>query len=76
MGLVRAMEVAGTVDDTARVAEALANLKWKAVAGMDCYFAGQKTYGVKHDIVRPFYATEIKNGKVQTLKVLMSDEKP
>jgi len=76
MGLFKAMQAAGTVEDTAAVAKALSNLRWKAVAGMDCYFGGEKTYGVKHDIVRPFYATQIKDGKVVTLKVLISEEKP
>ena len=76
MGLFKAMQAAGTVEDTAAVAKALSNLRWKAVAGMECYFGGEKTYGVKHDIVRPFYATQIKDGKVLTLKVLMSAEKP
>jgi branched-chain amino acid transport system substrate-binding protein len=70
--LFAAMEKAGTVDDTTRVAKELEGLKnFPTVLG-SASWTGLKRYGVDHQIDLPFYVSQIRDGvavKVATCDV-------
>jgi branched-chain amino acid transport system substrate-binding protein len=70
--LFAAMEKAGTVDDTTRVAKALEELKnFPTVLG-SASWTGLKRYGIDHQIDLPFYVGQIRDGlavKVATCDV-------
>ncbi|HOP48023.1 MAG TPA: ABC transporter substrate-binding protein [Desulfobacteraceae bacterium] len=62
--LVKAMEVAGTVDDTKKVAEVMENLEYELpLAGVKTRYQGQETYGIKRQLSRPIYFQQYKDGK-------------
>jgi len=70
--LTAAMQKAGTVDDTDRVAKELQNLSnFPTVLGA-AGWTGEKRYGIDHQIDVPFYVGQIKDGvavKVATCNV-------
>jgi len=62
--LVKAMEVAGTVDDTKKVAEVLENLEFQLpLAGVKTRYQGLKTYGINRQLARPIYFQQYQEGK-------------
>jgi len=61
--LVKAMEIAGTVDNPIAVAKALDNLKFVLpLGGIKTSFQGEKTYGVNRQLVRPLYIVQNQGG--------------
>lgn len=70
--LFKALEVAGTTTDTAKVRTALQGL-----SGFDAgiygpvVWGGESVYGVNRQLLNKFWITEIKNGKPQTVTSLM-----
>ena len=61
--LLAAIEKAGTVSDTEKVAVALAQvMPFKAVAGGEIKLSGKETYGVDHQIFTPTYIGVIHDG--------------
>jgi len=70
--LTAAMQKAGTVDDTAKVAKELEALSSFPTVLGSASWTGEKRYGVNHQIDVPFYVGQIKDGvatKVATCNV-------
>jgi branched-chain amino acid transport system substrate-binding protein len=62
--LFAAMQKAGTVEDTTKIATALEGLSDVPTAMGRAGWTGEKQYGIKHQIDLPFYVGQIKDGVV------------
>ena len=63
VGLLEAMKMAGTVEDTTKVRDALGNLSWELSTGFMSSWGGKETYGRAHHLVHPLPITQLQNGK-------------
>lgn len=62
--LFAAMEKAGTVEDTTRIAKALEGLSSFPTAVGPASWTGEARYGINHQIDLPFYIGQVKDGSV------------
>jgi branched-chain amino acid transport system substrate-binding protein len=62
--LFTAMQKAGTVEDTTKIAATLEGLSDVPTAMGKAGWTGEKQYGIKHQIDLPFYVGQIKDGVV------------
>ena len=62
--LFTAMQKAGTVEDTTKIAATLEGLSDVPTAMGRAGWTGEKQYGIKHQIDLPFYVGQIKDGVV------------
>jgi branched-chain amino acid transport system substrate-binding protein len=62
--LFTAMQKAGTVEDTTKIATTLEGLSDVPTAMGKAGWTGEKQYGIKHQIDLPFYVGQIKDGVV------------
>jgi branched-chain amino acid transport system substrate-binding protein len=62
--LFAAMQKAGTVEDTTKIATTLEGLSDVPTAMGKAGWTGEKQYGIKHQIDLPFYVGQIKDGVV------------
>lgn len=61
--LFQAMQAAGTVEDTAKVRDALAEIQdYQGVLGT-LNWTGKERYGIAHQIDAPFYVARVKDGQ-------------
>lgn len=71
--LAQAMEKAGTVDDTAKIAEALRAGEWETMWSKEfgkSRFIGTKTFGTSVLPEQPIYLSKIQGGKLVTFKAI------
>ena len=60
--LFQAMQKAGTVEDSAKVKDALEGIAaYNGVIG-ELKWTGKESYGIAHQIAAPFYVAQVKNG--------------
>ena len=63
MIMLKAIQKAGDVNDTAKVRDAIAQiLPMKGMQGDEIRLGGKNTYGSDQEFLNPIYMTEVKNG--------------
>ena len=63
VGLLEAMKMARTVEDTTKVRDVLEKFNWMLSTGYMTSWGGKKTAGIAHQVVQPVPVSQIKNGK-------------
>jgi branched-chain amino acid transport system substrate-binding protein len=72
IGLVKAIENANSLDTTV-VRDELAKTEWKYLSGHMSKWGGEKTYGIKHNLIIPIFINQFQDGKVVTVGSAMPD---
>ena len=70
--LARAVEKAGTVDDTEKIAKAMRELEFDTITGK-AHFVGSKTYGLANYMVTNVYMSKFEGGKFVTFDARSGD---
>jgi len=66
--LFQAIKQAGTITDTDKVKDALANSTFEGPATGHMTWTGQETYGINRQVKFPFYVCEIRDGQEVVLE--------
>ena len=64
VGLLEAMKMAGTVDDSVKVNNVLQNFNWMLSLGVMTSWGGKESSGRAAQVVQPIFITQIRNGKI------------
>jgi branched-chain amino acid transport system substrate-binding protein len=72
VGLFEAMKKADSLDTTV-VRDELEKFNWMLTSGDMSRWGGEKTYGIKHQLITPVYINQIQNGKVITIGKVLPD---
>lgn len=72
IGLAKAIENANSLDTTV-VRDELAKTEWKFLSGHMSKWGGEKTYGIKHNLIIPIFVNQFQDGKVVTVGSAMPD---
>ena len=72
IGLAKAIENANSLDTTV-VRDELAKTEWKFLSGHMSKWGGEKTYGIRHNLIIPIFVNQFQNGNVVTVGSAMPD---
>jgi len=65
--MFKAMQMAGTVDDTTKIRDAMLSIKtYEGVSGK-VHWGGKEVYGVDHQLMHPVFIGEIQDGKPKVI---------